>query len=127
MIKEKLSDIADAIGPQTMVSRIGKMPIEVQKTLFGPLQNKDSPERSLKKSLKVESRNSYIYEESDMPNNKKKTTTNPYRNNPSSMIAKQVPESQRRSMINAIQRGSKFASKEPLFNHFHQYLQPGDK
>jgi len=102
MIKEKLSDIADSIGPQTMVSRIGKMPIEVQKTLFGPLQNKDSPERSLRKSLKVESSNSNIYEESDMANNMNKATTNPYRDNPSKMIAKQVPESQRRSMIDAI-------------------------
>ena len=39
MSLDKIADISDAIGPQTMVSRIGKMPMEIQKTLFGPLKN----------------------------------------------------------------------------------------
>ena len=39
MSLDKIVDIADSIGPQTMVSRIGKMPMEIQKTLFGPLKN----------------------------------------------------------------------------------------
>ena len=40
MSLDKIADIADAIGPQTMVSRIGKIPMDIQKTLFGPINHK---------------------------------------------------------------------------------------
>ena len=39
MSLDKIADIADAIGPQTMVSRIGKIPMDIQKTLFGPIKH----------------------------------------------------------------------------------------
>ena len=57
---DKIADIADAIGPQTMVSRIGKIPMDIQKTLFGPInQNKEK-----KKGLRT-IRPSPFNEESD--------------------------------------------------------------
>ena len=46
MSLDKIGDIAEAVGPQTMVSRIGKMPMEIHKTLFGPI--KSQQEKQLK-------------------------------------------------------------------------------
>jgi hypothetical protein len=45
MSLERIVDIADAVGPQTMVSRIGKMPMDIQKTLFGPIKSQQENQK----------------------------------------------------------------------------------
>lgn len=45
---DKIADIADAIGPQTMVSRIGKIPMDIQKTLFGPINHSKDKKKGFK-------------------------------------------------------------------------------
>lgn len=43
-----MADLAEMLGPQTMVSRIGKMPMVVYETILGPLlENGRSEEPSI--------------------------------------------------------------------------------
>lgn len=49
MSKGALADLAEKLGPSTMASRIGKMPMEIQKTLLAPMLDSSPSTRSMKK------------------------------------------------------------------------------
>lgn len=49
MSKPKLADLADKLGPQTMSSRIGKMPMVIAKTLLGPMMYNSPSQKSMDK------------------------------------------------------------------------------
>ncbi len=42
MSRSQLVELAEILGPQTMVSRIGKMPMVVYETILGPLLDSGS-------------------------------------------------------------------------------------
>ena len=109
MSRSQLADLAEMLGPQTMVSRIGKMPMVVYETILGPLLDNGRSEEPCVGS--GDGNQEYEDPMDSFKGQRRKGIadtkgSNPYKQKRNTKHMSTIPEHQRREVLEMLQKAS---------------------